>query len=39
LPEWSATITALVETRPTAIVRRGVARWALDQDGTVHLAP
>jgi Bacterial extracellular solute-binding proteins, family 5 Middle len=39
LPEWSATITALVETRPTAIVRRGVARWALDQDGSIHLAP
>ena len=39
LPQWTATITALVETRPTAIVRRGVARWALDQDGTIHLAP
>ena len=39
LPEWSATITALVETRPTAIVRRGVARWALDQDGSIHRAP
>jgi hypothetical protein len=39
LPQWPATITALVETRPTAIVRRGVARWALDQDGTVHLVP
>jgi hypothetical protein len=39
LPEWSATITALVDTRPTAIVRRGVARWAYDYDGTVHLAP
>ena len=39
LPEWPATITALVETRATAIVRRGVARWALDQDGTVHLVP
>jgi hypothetical protein len=39
LPEWPATITALVETRPTAIVRKGVARWALDQDGTVHLLP
>ena len=39
LPSWSATITALVDTRPTAIVRRGVARWAIDQDGTVHLAP
>ena len=39
LPEWNATITALVDTRPTAIVRRGVARWAYDYDGTVHLAP
>jgi len=39
LPEWSATVTALVDTRPTAIVRRGVARWAYDYDGTVHLAP
>lgn len=39
LPQWTATITALVDTRPTAIVRRGVARWTADQDGTVHLAP
>lgn len=39
LPEWAATITALVDTRPTAIVRRGKARWTLDQDGTVHLTP
>ena len=39
LPEWAATITALVDTRPTAIVRRGGARWAYDYDGTVHLAP
>ncbi len=39
LPQWTATITALVDTRPTAIVRRGVARWALDHDGTIHLAP
>ncbi|HEV2670133.1 MAG TPA: ABC transporter substrate-binding protein [Gemmatimonadales bacterium] len=39
LPAWSATMTALVDTRPTAIVRRGVARWTVDQDGTVHLAP
>ena len=39
LPAWSATITALIDTRPTAIVRRGVARWTVDQDGTVHLAP
>jgi len=38
LPPWPATITALVDTRPTAIVRRGVARWTVDQDGTVHLA-
>jgi len=39
LPSWPATLTALVDTRPTAIVRRGVARWTVDQDGTVHLAP
>jgi hypothetical protein len=39
LPQWAATITALVDTRSTAIVRRGVARWALDNDGTVHLVP
>ncbi len=39
LPSWPATFTALVDTRPTAIVRRGVARWTVDQDGTVHLAP
>lgn len=39
LPSWPGTFTALVDTRPTAIVRRGVARWTVDQDGTVHLAP
>jgi len=39
LPTWPASFTALVDTRPTAIVRRGVARWTVDQDGTVHLAP
>lgn len=39
LPAWSATFTALVDTRATAIARRGVARWVVDQDGTVHLAP
>ncbi|HTI04196.1 MAG TPA: ABC transporter substrate-binding protein [Gemmatimonadales bacterium] len=39
LPTWPATITALVDTRPTAIVRRGVARWATDLDGTLHLVP
>ena len=39
LPAWPATITALVDTRPTAIVRRGVARWTVDLDGTVHLVP
>jgi len=39
LPSWPAGFTALVDTRPTAIVRRGVARWTVDQDGTVHLAP
>jgi hypothetical protein len=39
LPPWTATVAALVDTRATAIVRRGVARWTVDQDGTVHLAP
>src|SRR5882762_2844478 len=39
LPTWPASFTALVDTRPAAIVRRGVARWTVDQDGTVHLAP
>jgi hypothetical protein len=39
LPSWSATFTALIDTRATAIARRGVARWVVDQDGTVHLAP
>ncbi len=39
LPAWPAIVTPLVDTRPTAIVRRGVARWTVDQDGTVHLAP
>jgi hypothetical protein len=39
LPTWAATFTALVDTRATAIVRRGVARWVVDQDATVHLAP
>lgn len=39
LPSWTATVTALVDTRATAIARRGAARWAVDQDGTVHLAP
>jgi Bacterial extracellular solute-binding proteins, family 5 Middle len=39
LPSWSATFTALVDTRATAIARRGAARWVVDRDGTVHLAP
>ena len=39
LPSWAATFTGLVETRATAIVRRDGARWTVDQDGTVHLAP
>src|SRR5205823_4051926 len=37
LPAWSATFTALIDTRATAIVRRGIARWVVDQDATVHL--
>jgi len=39
LPTWPAAFTGLVDTRPTAIVRRGVARWTVDQDGAVHLPP
>jgi len=39
LPSWPASLTTLVDTRPSAIVRRGVARWTVDEDGTVHLAP
>jgi len=39
LPQWAVTYTALVDTRPTAIVRRGKARWTVDRDGTIHLAP
>ena len=39
LPTWPASFTALVDSRPTAIVRRDVARWTVDQDGTVHIAP
>ena len=39
LPPWATTLIALVDTRPTAIVRRGVARWTVDRDGTVRLAP
>jgi hypothetical protein len=38
LPTWPATITALIDTRATAVVKKGVARWTVDQDGTVHLA-
>jgi hypothetical protein len=39
LPTWAATVTALVDTRATAIARRTIARWIVDQDGSVHLAP
>ena len=39
LPAWAATFTPLIETRATAIIRKGSARWTIDQDGTVHLAP
>jgi hypothetical protein len=39
LPPWPASITPLVETRARAVVRRGVSRWAMDGDGTVHLTP
>jgi hypothetical protein len=39
LPPWSASVAPLVETRARAVARRGVSRWAMDGDGTVHLAP
>ena len=29
----------LVESRARAVLRRGVSRWVVDWDGTVHLAP
>lgn len=39
LPTWDATLTALVDTRAEAIIRRGVARWVVGRDGIVTLAP
>jgi extracellular solute-binding protein (family 5) len=40
LPPWPVSIAPLVETRARAVVRRGgPSRWAMDGDGTVHLAP
>ena len=39
LPPWPASVAPLVETRARAVVRRGVSRWVMDGDGTVHLAP
>jgi hypothetical protein len=39
LPPWPVSVAPLVETRARAVVRRGVSRWAVDGDGTVHLAP
>ena len=39
LPPWPVAVAPLVETRARAVVRRGVSRWAVDGDGTVHLAP
>jgi hypothetical protein len=39
LPPWPVSVAPLVETRARAVVRRGVSRWGIDGDGTVHLAP
>jgi hypothetical protein len=39
LPPWPVSVAPLVETRARAVVRRGVSRWGMDGDGTVHLAP
>ena len=39
LPAWPASVARLVETRARAVVRRGVSRWGMDGDGTVHLTP
>ena len=39
LPPWSISVAPLVETRARAVLRRGVSRWEVDWDGTVHLAP
>jgi hypothetical protein len=38
LPPWPVSVAPLVETRARAVVRRGVSRWVVDGDGTVHLA-
>jgi hypothetical protein len=39
LPPWPVSVARLVETRARVVVRRGVSRWGMDGDGTVHLAP
>ena len=39
LPPWPVSVAPLVESRARAVLRRGVARWVVDWDGTVHLAP
>jgi len=39
LPPWPVSVAGLVETRARVVVRRGVSRWGMDGDGTVHLAP
>lgn len=39
LPPWPVSVAPLVETRARAVVRRGVSRWVVDGDGTVHLVP
>jgi hypothetical protein len=39
LPPWPAAVAPLVETRARAVVRRGMSRWAVDADGTLHFVP
>lgn len=39
LPTWDATLTALIDSRADALVRRGGGRWLVEHDGTVRLVP
>ena len=39
LPPWPAAVAPLVETRARAVVRRGISRWVVDGDGTLHIVP
>jgi hypothetical protein len=39
LPTWDATVTALVDTRAEAIIRKGTARWSVDRAGVVSIPP